>query len=179
VIAREPGERLVLLHSRERIRARVEALAQAIRADYAGRDLVVVGVLNGAFVFMADLVRAIDQPLVLDFVGLSSYGLDTHSSGRVTVTKPLRLPIADRDVLVVEDILDTGLSMKVLLDDLRARGPRSIRICALLDKRGCRTEALTADYVGFELEEGFVAGYGIDCAERYRWLPDLYRVEPA
>jgi hypoxanthine phosphoribosyltransferase len=178
LMAMEPaGARLVLLHPREAIQDRVQALAGQIRADYAGRDLVVVGVLKGAFVFMADLIRAIGQPLTLDFVGLSSYGAGTRSSGAVTITKALGLAIAGKDVLVVEDVLDTGLTMRALLEYLRAQAPRSLRICALLDKRERRTEAVPAEYVGFALRDGFVAGYGIDWGERYRELPDLYRVE--
>ncbi len=171
------GPRLVLLHSREAIHDRVRALAHQIRADYAGRDLVIVGVLKGAFVFMADLVRAIGQPLTLDFVALSSYAAGTRSGGAVTITKTLGLAIAGKDVLVVEDILDTGLTMRALLEYLQAQAPRTLRICALLDKRERRTAAVLAEYVGFALGEGFVAGYGIDYGERYRELPGLYRVE--
>ncbi|MBI2370809.1 MAG: hypoxanthine phosphoribosyltransferase [Deltaproteobacteria bacterium] len=170
-------EHLVPLYSRDQIQARVRALARAIRRDYEGRDLVVVGVLKGAFVFMADLIRALRLPLVLDFVGLSSYGSRSRSSGSVTISKPLSLPAQGRDVLVVEDILDTGLTMRVLLDYLWAQSPKSVRICALIDKRERRTEAIPADYVGFQLPEGFVVGYGIDYAERYRALPEIYRVE--
>jgi hypoxanthine phosphoribosyltransferase len=168
---------LIPLYSTRQIRARVRALARRIRADYAGRDLVIVGVLKGAFVFMADLVRALGLPAALDFVGLSSYGAATETSGRVAITRPLQVAIAGKDVLVVEDILDTGLSMKVLLDDLAARGPRSVRVCALLDKRARRTEAIPADYVGFALPDGFVVGYGIDYAERHRELPAIYRLD--
>lgn len=168
--------RLVRLYSRGRIAARVRALARAIRADYEGRDLVVVGVLKGAFVFLADLVRALDRPVAIDFVGLSSYGRGVDSSGTVRVTRPLGVPIAGRDVLVVEDILDTGRSMKALLEGLAAGSPRSVRLCALLDKRERRVEPVTAHYVGFEVPQGFVVGYGIDFDERYRHLPDIYRL---
>ena len=174
---RDPPHRLTPLYSARQIRDRVRDLARTIRADYAGRDLVIVGVLKGAFVFMADLVRALGLPAALDFVGLSSYGTATETSGTVAITKPLQGAIAGKDVLVVEDILDTGLSMKALLDYLAARGPRSVRICALLDKRARRTEAIPADYVGFALPDGFVVGYGIDYAERYRELPAIYRLD--
>jgi hypoxanthine phosphoribosyltransferase len=173
-----PRDRLTPLYSAERIRGRVRALARAIGADYAGRDLVLVGVLKGAFVFLADLVRALPVPAAVDFVGLSSYGAGTSSSDTVTITKPLQGPVAGRDVLVVEDILDSGLSMKTLLDYLAAQAPASIRVCALVDKRARRTEAVGAHYVGFVLPDGFVVGYGIDHAERYRGLPDLYRLRP-
>jgi hypoxanthine phosphoribosyltransferase len=170
-------ERLVFLYSRDQIEDRVRALAQAIRRDYLGRELVVVGVLKGAFVFMADFIRALHLPLTLDFVGLSSYGLRAESSGAPVVTKPLGVPIEGRDVLVVEDILDTGLSLKALLDYLRAQSPKSVRVCVLIDKRERRAEAVRVDYAGFVLTEGFVAGYGIDYAEKYRYLPEIYRVE--
>lgn len=170
-------ERLVLLYSRDQIEDRVRELAQVIRRDYDGRELVVVGVLKGAFVFMADLLRALRLPVTLDFVGLSSYGSRTESSGSPTVTRPLGLPVVGKDILVVEDILDTGLSMRALLDYLRAQAPRSVRICALIDKRERRSESVPADYVGFELPGGFVVGYGIDYAEKYRYLPEVYRVE--
>lgn len=173
----EARERLVLLYPPERIAARVEDLARAIRRDYKGRDLVVVGVLKGAFVFLADLVRALARPLAVDFVGLSSYGARAESCGRVTVTRPLQIDVSGRDVLVAEDILDTGLTMRALLDHLRARGARSVGVCALIDKRERRTEAVPADYVGFVVGRGFVVGYGIDYAERYRWLPGVYRIE--
>lgn len=171
------AERLIHLYSRDQVQERVRELARAIRRDYQGRQLVVVGVLKGAFMFMADLIRVLHLPLTLDFVGLSSYGPRTESTGTPTVTKPLELPIEGKDVLVVEDILDTGLSMKVLLDYLRARAPGSVRLCALIDKRERRTESVPVDYVGFELPGGFVVGYGIDYAERYRYLPEIYRVE--
>ncbi len=174
---RVPPHRLTPLYSARQIRDRVRDLARTIRAEYAGRDLVIVGVLKGAFVFMADLVRALGLPAALDFVGLSSYGTATETSGTVAITKPLQGAIAGKDVLIVEDILDTGLSMKTLLHYLRARGPRSVRICALLDKRARRTEPIPADYVGFALPNGFVVGYGIDYAERYRELPAIYRLD--
>lgn len=173
----EKRERLVCLFPREQIQDRVRELAQAIRLDYPGRELVVIGVLKGAFVFMADLIRALHVPLTLDFVGLSSYRSGTESSGSVTITKPLEISIEGRDVLVVEDILDTGLTMKALLDYLWAQSPKSIRTCALISKRERRAESIRTDYVGFEVPEGFVVGYGIDYAEKYRALSEIYRVE--
>lgn len=170
-------ERLVRLYSRREVGERVRALARQIRHDYRGHDLVVVGVLKGAFVFLADLVRALRRPVAVDFVGLSSYGHGTEPSGPVSITTPLRLPVEGKDVLVVEDILDTGLSMQALLDHLRARAPRSIRVCALLDKPARRRTPIAPDYVGFTVADGFVVGYGIDYAEKYRELPEVYRVE--
>ena len=176
-MVKEKGERLVYLYSRDQIQDRVRALARAIRLDYRDREPVLVGVLKGAFVFMADLIRALHRPLTLDFVGLSSYGARTESSGAVAITKPLGLSIEGKDVLVVEDILDTGLSMKALSEYLWALSPKSVRICALIDKRERRSESTRADYVGFEVPGGFVVGYGIDYAEKYRYLPEIYRVE--
>jgi hypoxanthine phosphoribosyltransferase len=154
----------------------VRALAARLRDDYRGRDLVVAGVLKGAFVFLADLVRELRLPVQVDFVGVSSYGSGSVSSGTPRITTPLRLPVAGRDVLVVEDILDTGRTLRTLLAYLGAQRPRSVRVCALLDKRARRAEAVPADYVGFDLPDGFVVGYGIDYAERYRELPGLYRL---
>jgi hypoxanthine phosphoribosyltransferase len=173
----EREERLVLLFSRDQIQERVRALARAIREDYRGRDLVVIGVLKGAFVFAADLIRALHRPVTVDFVGVSSYGTSTESSGEPRITKPLQLSIAGKDVLVVDDILDTGLSMKALLNYLRAHSARSVRTCALIDKRERRSEEVPSDYVGFEVPGGFVVGYGIDYAEKYRYLPEVYRLE--
>ncbi len=177
-VRRNASTPLSLLFSRTEIAKRVRALAAQIDADYRGRELIVVGVLKGAFIFMADLVRALHVPVTVDFVGLSSYRDASRSAGSVAVTRPLTVDIETRDVLVVEDILDTGLSMRHLLDDLRARRPASLRLCALVDKRERRTEDVNPDYVGFTLREGFVVGYGIDYAERYRELPDLHRAQP-
>ncbi len=177
VPSRSTREELVRLYSRAQVQRRVRALAGAIRRDFRGRDLVVVGVLKGAFVFTADLVRALRRPVTVDFVGLSSYGHDAASSGRVTITTPLRVSVEDKDVLVVEDILDTGLSLSVLREHLRVKRPRSVRVCVLVDKRERRAEAVEADYVGFEVPGGFIVGYGIDYAERYRELPGIYRVD--
>lgn len=171
------GDGLQPLYSRREIRRRVGELAEEIRRDYRDRDLVVVGVLKGAFVFTADLVRALGLPVTIDFVGLSSYGGGMESTGAVAVTRPLSVPVAGRDVLVVEDLLDTGRTVAALAADLRRHGARSVRVCALLDKPGRRAADVRADYVGFENVRGFVAGYGIDYAERYRALPDLVTVE--
>ena len=170
-------ERLVRVFSRAQIQAKVRTLARAIRQDYQGRELVVIGVLKGAFIFLADLIRALRLPLTLHFVSVSSYGARTESSGAATINAPHTLSVEGQDVLVVEAILDTGLSMKVLLEYLQARSPRSVRVCALIDKRERRTEPIRADYVGFVLTAGFIVGYGIDYAEKYRYLSEIYRVE--
>jgi len=176
-MARKSRRRLVLLYSRGRIARRVRALAAAISADYAGGDLVLVGILRGAFVFLADLVRQLTIPAAVDFIGAASYGSRTQTSGRVTITKKIQVPITGRDVLLVEDIEDTGITLRAIRDKLRKLGPRSIRVCTLIDKRERRLVDLQVDYVGFKISRGFIVGYGIDCAEQYRGLPAIYRIE--
>ena len=171
------GERLLPLYSPREIRRRVRELAAEIRRDHRGRDLVVIGVLKGAFVFTADLVRALALPVTIDFVGLSSYGDARESSGVVAVTRPLSVSVEGRDVLAVEDLLDTGRTLAALLADLWKRGARSVRVCALLDKPERRQMDVRADYVGFTDVRGFVAGYGIDFAERHRERSDLVIVD--
>lgn len=170
-------ERLTLLYSREEVAGRVEELAEEISRDYAGRELVIVGILKGTFVFLADLIRCLKVPVVVDFVGLSSYGLGSESSQQVALTKDLQVSIEGEDVLVVEDILDTGLTVDFVMKFLRERRPASLKLCALIDKRERRIVPVAVDYVGFELDKGFVVGYGIDYAERYRHLPDIHRIE--
>ena len=171
------SERLTLLYSRDEIAKRVRELAAAIDADYAGGELVLIGVLRGAFVFLADLIRHLTVPVVIDFIGAVSYGNRTETSGQVTITKNLQVPITGCDVLLVEDIEDTGITLQSVLDMLKAHAPRSIKVCALIDKRERRVTDLRVDYVGFEISKGFIVGYGIDYAERYRQLPDIYRIE--
>ncbi len=171
------GGRLVALYSEEAIRRRVAELAAAIRADVGEAEPVLVGILKGAFVFLADLIRALDIPLRVDFVRVASYGERAESAGRVAITKDVELDLAGRDVVVVEDILDSGLTAQVVLDHLAHRGPRSLRLCALVDKRERRRVSVNPDYVGFVLDRGFIVGYGIDYAERYRHLPGIYTLE--
>lgn len=173
------GERVVLLYSQEEIQRRVAELAAAIRADAGETHLILVGILKGAFVFLADLVRALGVPAQVDFVRVASYGEQTESAGRVAITKDVELDLAGRDVVVVEDILDTGLTARVLLDHLVHRRPRTLRLCTLVDKRERRRAGVVADYVGFVLDRGFIVGYGIDYAERYRHLPAIYKLEGA
>ncbi len=170
-------ERLVPLYSPEAIRRRVAELAAAIRADVGTGEPVLVGILKGAFVFLADLVRALEVPVRIDFVRVASYGERAESAGRVAITKDVELDLGGRDVVVVEDILDSGLTARVLLDHLAHRRPRTLRLCALVDKRERRRLDVTPDYVGFVLDRGFIVGYGIDYAERYRHLPALYTLE--
>ncbi|RJP31440.1 MAG: hypoxanthine phosphoribosyltransferase [Actinobacteria bacterium] len=159
------------LLSREEISARTAQMAEEITRDYRDRDLVMVGVLKGAFVFLADLAREVDLPLEIDFVAVSSYGVDTESSGVVKIVKDLDLEITGKDVLLVEDIVDTGLTLKYLTAMLRDRGPASVSICALLNKPDARKVDLEVRYCGFDVPAKFVVGYGLDYAERYRQLP--------
>ena len=163
--------------SSEQIAARVGELGAEITRDYAGRDLVLVCVLKGSFVFAADLARAIDLPLRIDFLGVRSYGQGTATTGVVQITQDLARPIDHEDVLLVEDIVDTGLTMAHLVELLRTRGPTSVRICALLHKPARARVAVAIDYLGFTIEDRFVVGYGLDLDDRYRNLPYVGVVE--
>ena len=150
---------------------RVSELADEVRAHYMGQDLVLVGVLKGAIMFMTDLARQIRLPLEMDFMAVSSYGNATQSSGVVRITKDLDSPIDGRNVLVVEDIVDSGMTLRYLLENLRNRRPATLRVCALLNKRVPRKADVTVEHVGFEIPDQFVVGYGLDYAEHYRNLP--------
>ena len=171
------SRRLVLLYSRDQIARRVSELAAVISADYAGADLVTIGILRGAFVFLADLIRQLTIPVVIDFIGAQSYGSGTQTSGQVVITKELQVPVSGRDILLVEDIEDTGITLQAIQNKLKQLGPRSIKVCALIDKQERRLVEAPVDYVGFQIDKGFIVGYGIDYAEQYRYLPDIYRVE--
>lgn len=163
--------------AKEEISRRVEEMAAEIRAHYQGKKLRVVGVLNGSFIFMADLVRAIGIDLSCDFLGLSSYGESTESSGVVAITKDLGGPIEDHHVLIVEDIVDTGLTLAYLLENLGTRKPASVRIATLLSKPARRQVEVDIDYLGFTIEDRFVVGYGLDYAGKYRNLPYIGVIE--
>ncbi len=171
-------ERLVPMVSAEQIAARVRELGAQISRDYAGRNLVLVCVLKGSFVFASDLARCIDLPLRIDFLGVRSYE-GTESSGVVQITQDLSRPIEHEDVLLVEDIVDTGLTVAHLMDLLRTRGPASIKVCALLHKPSRARMAVAVDYLGFTIEDRFVVGYGLDYGERYRNLPYIGVLEPS
>lgn len=160
----------------ERIRERVSALAHAIRADHP-EDLHFICVLKGAFVFLSDLVRATPGHVTIDFMALSSYGKSTTSSGEVRLLKDLDTGIEGRNVVIVEDILDSGITLSYLQDILRARGPKSLRTVCLLSKPSRRKVPVAVEYIGFEIEDRFVVGYGLDHAERYRNLPFIGVVE--
>jgi hypoxanthine phosphoribosyltransferase len=166
-----------LVISREAIAQRLNELGRQITDDYLGKELTVIGVLKGAFVFMADLVRAIDLEVVIDFLRVSSYGPDTESSGNVRISKDLDLDIGDRDVLLVEDIIDTGHTLACLRDVLARRAPRSIRVCVFIDKQERRQKSVALEYVGFRVEKGFLVGYGLDYDERHRQHPEVYRLK--
>ena len=159
------------------IACRVRELSREIERDFRGCEMVVVSLLNGTVMFLADLIRHLSLPLRLDFIGVSSYGAGT-TSGELVFTKELRLDVRGREVLLVDDILDTGRTMKRVLLKLRELGPRRIRTCVLLDKPSRRVEAVQADYVGFAIPDLFVIGYGLDYAERYRNLPFVGVLKP-
>ncbi|MDN5293717.1 MAG: hypoxanthine phosphoribosyltransferase [Eubacteriales bacterium] len=167
-----------ILLSREAIAERVRELGEQISRDYQGKNLLVVGILKGALVFMADLVRQINIPVRLDFMVVSSYGSSSETSGVVRILKDLDMSVEGWHVLLVEDIIDTGLTLKYLRDNLLARGPESVKICALLDKPARRRVEVQADYCGFTIPDAFVVGYGLDYAEKYRNLPDLCVLKP-
>lgn len=153
------------------INAVCERLGKQISTDYWDKDLLVVGILKGASIFMSDLVRKIDNPVQLDFMAVSSYGLSTESSGVVKILKDLDVSVEGRHVLIVEDIVDTGLTLKYLTENLKSRKAKSVRICTLLDKPARRKVDIAIDYCGLEVPDAFIVGYGIDYAERYRNLP--------
>ncbi len=160
-----------VMFSEEQVRARVRELGAQIAKDYANEDLTVVTVLKGSMLFAADLVRAIDLPLQMDFLGLSSYGGGTETSGVVRITSDLSRPIQGKHVLVVEDIIDTGLTMSFLLENLQTRHPKSVKICTLLEKPSRAKVQVPIDYKGFVIPDAFVVGYGLDYDERYRNVP--------
>ena len=166
-----------ILITEAQLAKRVRALSAEIERDFRGRELVVVSLLSGTVMFLADLIRHLSLPLRLDFIGVSSYGAGT-TSGELVFTKELRLDVCGRDVLLVDDILDTGRTMKRVLAKLRPLKPRRITTCVLLDKPARRVEKVRADYVGFSIPDLFVIGYGLDYAERYRNLPFVGVLKP-
>jgi hypoxanthine phosphoribosyltransferase len=168
-----------VLLSGEEVQARVAELGAQLAADYAGRDPVLISVLKGSIIFLADLVRAMPIPLSIDLMEVSSYGSSTESSGQVRILKDLSTSIEGREVLVVEDIIDTGLTLNYLLRYLHDRGPATIRICCLLDKPARRLAPIEIDYRGFTIADRFVIGYGLDYGERYRNLPYIGVLRPS
>lgn len=172
-----PPIKRVLLTA-EQIQERVGQLAAQLQCDYAGRHPLLVAVLQGSVVFLSDLIRHLEMPVCLDFVQLASYGASTCSSGRVEVVKDLGTDVAGQDVVVVEDIVDTGRTLAYLVEELKRRGAASVRVCALLDKPSRRQVPVCLDYVGFEVPNCFVVGYGLDFAGRYRNLPYVAELSP-
>ena len=167
-----------ILFSEEQLRQRVQELGAQITKDYAGKAPVLASVLRGSYIFMADLTRAIQLPIHVDFMAVSSCGSGTKSSGQVQITKDLSDDIEGRDLIIVEDILDSGNTLYYLMQILQARAPASIRLCTLLDKPERRTKPITADYCGFSIPDAFVVGYGLDYAEKYRNLPYIGILKP-
>ncbi len=169
---------LKVLFTAQELRERVAKMGQEIARDYQGKAPVLVSVLRGSYIFMADLTRSIDLPCTVDFMSVSSYGAGTASSGQVKILKDLSEPIEGKDLIIVEDILDSGNTLYYLRDVLEARKPASVSICTLLDKPERRTKDIKADYVGFQIPDAFVVGYGLDYAEKYRNLPYIGIVKP-
>ena len=165
------------LISEKEIQARIEKIGRTITLDYKNDELVLVGVLKGCFLFMADLCRQIDLKLSCDFLGLSSYGDKTKTSGVIRITSDLKRPIEGKNVLVIEDIVDTGLTMQYLLENLQTRKPRSVKVCTLLEKPSRRLVETQIDYLGFEVPDLFVVGYGLDYKEHYRGMRGIFRIE--
>ena len=169
-------EEMIPVLSRAEISRKVKGLAQRISEDYTGKELVVLGVLKGSFIFLADLIREITIPVQVDFVRLASYGSNTTSSGTIRITKEAELDIRNRDVLIVEDIIDSGVTIAYLLDHLKSFSPKSVKVCAFIDKSERREVQVPIDYAGIMVEQGFLVGYGLDFDEKYRALPAIYRI---
>jgi len=163
-----------MLISERRIQQKVTALARQISQDFAGREVLLIGILKGAFIFMADLARRMTVPVRVDFVRVASYGCGTQSSGKIKLTKDIETSLQGREVIIVEDIIDTGITLKHLYAHLKARRPHSLRVVTLLDKPSRRKVDFQADYQGFQIPDRFVVGYGLDCAEEYRNLRGIY-----
>lgn len=168
---------LVSLISSEQLHHRLDELAERINRDYAGEAVIVIGILKGAFVFMADLVRRLSIPVQVDFVRLASYGNSSESSGTIRITKDVELPIEGHHVLVVEDIVDTGTTLAWYLDHLKGFRPKSVKVCALIDKQERRKLDIALDYACISMDRGFLVGYGLDFSEKHRNLPGIYEVQ--
>ena len=168
-----------VLYSEAQIQAKVQELGQQITADYQGKHLLLLGTLKGAVPFIADLARAIELPLELDYMAVASYGNSTHSSGVVRILKDLEGPIDNKHILIIEDIIDSGLTLAYLVDVIRRRNPLSLRICTLLYKERTRLKEVPVDYTGFTIPDKFVVGYGLDYAQYYRNLPYIGILKPS
>ena len=168
---------LDILITEENIKKRVSELGKKISIDYKGKEIVAIGILKGAWVFMADLVREIKIPVMCDFIGVSSYGDAAVSSERVKLISDIRIPVNGKDVLLIDDIIDTGFSIKFVKDYIESKNPAGIKMCVLLDKPSRRKEDIHVDYTGFTIPDRFVVGYGLDYAEKYRNLPYIAAVK--
>ncbi len=166
------------LLSREQIESIVRDLADRISKDYDKREVVLICILKGAFMFFSDLVRHLRMPLQIDFVRLASYGSEMKSTGKIEITKDVETPLEGKDVLIIEDMIDSGRTLLFLKERVSLANPRSVKICALLDKKARREVKIDADYIGKEIEDVFIVGYGIDFNEAYRNLPEIYYVTP-
>jgi len=163
-----------ILIPREKIQARVKELAKEISSDYEGKEPILIGVLNGVIFFFADLVRELSVPNKIDFIRAASYGSKSTSSGNIRFTKEVEIPVKGKPVILVEDIVDTGETLSRIGEIMESNGAESLKICALIDKLERRHKAVNIDYCGFQINEGFVVGYGLDYDEKYRHLPDIY-----
>ncbi len=166
-----------ILFSRERIAQEIKRIGQEISRDFKDQEVMLVGVLKGSFLFIADLIREIEVPSVIDFVRLASYGSGTQTSGIIEFRKELEMPIRGRNVIIVEDIIDSGYTLECLYNKLLLQEPRTLKICTLIDKKARREVEIEADYVGITMDDGFIIGYGLDHDEKYRNLPDIYVVD--
>lgn len=163
-----------ILISESAIQKRVREIADQISKDYKDVEPVVIGILKGAVFFMADLMRALSIPVKMDFIRAASYGSGTETSGTVRITKDIELPVEGKPVILIEDIVDSGLTLNHIRQLMEERGAASLRICALIDKTERRERDISVDYCGFQVKEGFLVGYGLDCNEEYRYLPEIY-----
>jgi hypoxanthine phosphoribosyltransferase len=163
-----------ILFPKDIIQKRVSELAQEISANYEGKEPVLIGILKGAIFFISDLAREMTIPIKMDFIRAASYGSETSSSGSIKVTKDIEIPVEGKPVIIVEDIVDTGLTLKHLMGTFEQKNVGSVEICALIDKLERRSEGIKIDYLGFQIEEGFIVGYGLDYDEKYRHLPEIY-----
>lgn len=168
--------KLTRVLEKKEIESRIKAVAEKISSDYRNRELVLIGVLKGAFIFMADLLRSLDLDVQIDFIGASSYGTESCSSGKILITKDISIDIQNKDVLIVEDIVDTGLTLQFLIEYLKSKAPKTVKICTFIDKMERREGSVEPDYVCHEIKEGFLVGYGLDYAESYRNLPEVYHL---
>ncbi len=171
------ADKISVLYSEEEVCARIREMGEQISKDYAGKTVHLIGILKGATFFICELAKRITVPVTLDFMSVSSYGDATESSGIVKINKDLDEPLDGRDVIVVEDIVDTGNTLSYLLDNIKKRGSKSVKLCALLDKPERRIKDVKVDYTGFEIPDAFVVGYGLDYAQKYRNLPYIGIVE--